>query len=173
MDDHSSVSNSTDEPLIAKITGFLVSIDLEVGVATSLEDTFLPGISVQNGIMMIDEMRLLYPGDLLHEAGHLAMLPPSLRNSAGGNMGNDGGFEMAAVAWSYAAAIHLGIPASVVFHNAGYRGGSEALLQNFAAGRYIGVSLLEWAGLTATGGRAKAQGVDPYPSMLSWLREEL
>jgi hypothetical protein len=99
------------------------------------------------------------------------MLAPSQLICAGDNMDDDGGLEMAAIAWSYAASIQLGLPASVVFHEAGYRGGSEALLENFAAGRYIGVPLLEWAGMTATGERAEARGVQPYPSMLAWLRE--
>lgn len=171
IEEHIAWSNTFCDPLVARIAGFLVSVGLKVGVATGLRHTFLPGISVQNGIMMIDEAGLFYPGDLLHEAGHLAMFPPSQRICAGDDMGDDGGLEMAAIAWSYAAAIHLDLPASVVFHEAGYRGGSGALVENFEAGRYIGVPLLEWAGLTATDERAKTQGVKPYPWMLSWLRE--
>ena len=54
------------------------------------------------------------------------MLPPSRRAHANENMGDDGGLEMAAIAWSYAAAIHLEIPPAVVFHEAGYRGGSKS-----------------------------------------------
>jgi len=63
-------------------------------------------------VAMIDEARLLYPGDPLHGAGHLAM-PHS-----NGNMGDDADLKMAAIAWSYAAAIPLGVPA-VLFHEAG------------------------------------------------------
>jgi hypothetical protein len=160
------------DPLVARIMEFLASIGLEVDLANSPENTFLPGIHVRNGILTVDETKLLYPGDLLHEAGHLAMLPPSQRPYAHGNMGDSGGLEMSALAWSYAAAIHLGIPPAVVFHEAGYRGGSQSILENFAAGHYVGVPMLEWAGLTAGEKRAKALGIHPYPAMLSWLRQE-
>jgi hypothetical protein len=172
MNDHVPALPTIRDPLVAKIAGFLVGIGLQVEVAAAPGETFLPGIRIQSGKVMIDEQRLLYPGDLLHEAGHLAMLPPSRRDHADGNMGDSGGIEMAAIAWSYAAAIHLGLSPEVVFHEAGYRGGSQAILENFAAGRYIGVPMLEWAELTATGKRAEALGVQAYPAMLRWLREE-
>jgi len=160
------------DPLIARIAEFLGGIGLNVEIAGGLGQTFLPGITTKNGILSIDESRLLYPGDLLHEAGHLAMLPPQDRMRADGNMGDDGGMEMSAIAWSYAAAAHLGISPAVVFHESGYRGGSQALLENFAAGRFIGVPLLEWAGLTVGEHRAKTLGVPAYPAMLRWLRPE-
>ena len=149
MDDPVPAPSKIRDPLVARITGFLVIIGLPVSFAAGLEHAFLPGIAIQNGTLMIDEAKLLYPGDLLHEAGRLAMLPPSQRAHAGGNMADsniqdDGGLEMAAIAWSYAAALHLGIPPAVVFHEAGYRGGSKAILENFAAGRYIGVPM--WSG---------------------------
>src|ERR1700690_1026720 len=172
MNDPAAALSTIRDPLVARIAGFLVTIGLQVRVAAGLEHEFLPGLGIQNGILTIDEPSLLYPGDLLHEAGHLAMLPPSQRAQAGANMGGGGGREMAAIAWSYAAAIHLAIPLEIVFHEAGYRGGAQAILENFAAGRYIGVPMLEWATLTATGKNAQALGVPPYPAMLRWLREE-
>jgi hypothetical protein len=172
MNDGTTPLSTIHDPLVAKLTEFLVSIGLPVALAALPERTFLPGIAVHSGVLTIDESNLLYPGDLLHEAGHLAMLPPGQRTQAVGHLGDDGGLEMAALAWSYAAAMHLGVPPEVVFHEAGYKGGSCALLDNFAAGRYIGVPMLEWAGLTAGEKRAQALGILPYPSMLRWLRED-
>ena len=160
------------DPLVAKMAEFLGTIGLPVGLASLPERTFLPGIAICRGILTIDEPNLRYPGDLLHEAGHLAMLPPGERVEADGHMGDDGGLEMAALAWSYAAALHLGVPPEVVFHEAGYRGGASSLLDNFAAGRYVGVPMLEWVGLTAGEKRAHALGIQPYPYMLRWLRED-
>jgi hypothetical protein len=145
-----------------RIVGFLQSAGLAVRLDCIAFDTFLPGVTVVLGVLVVDEERLLYPGDLLHEAGHLAMLTPEERAEAGGDMGDDGGMEMAAIAWSYAAAVHLGIEATVLFHTGGYRGGAEALAANFAAGRYVGVPMLEWAGLTTC---------DTYPRMSGWARE--
>ena len=34
-----------------------------------------------------------------------------------------------AIAWSYAAALEIGIPPEIVFHPDGYRGASESMLQ--------------------------------------------
>jgi hypothetical protein len=169
-----SESDTMQNPLVAKIWGFLVNIGLEIKFASIPGSTFLPGIHAQMGILTIDETKLLYPGDLLHEAGHLAMLPPGPRARVDGKVDDGGGgsLEMGAIAWSYAAALHLGLPPEVVFHEAGYRGGSQALLDNFAAGRYVGVPILEWAGLAATGKRAETLGIKPYPAMLRWLRGE-
>ena len=145
----------------ARILEFLKDIGLVVRIG-ELGPTFLPGIAIERGGLVLDEARLLYPGDLLHEAGPLAVLPPVTRAAIDGDAGDDAGYEMAAMAWSYAAALHLNIDPAVVFHNHGYRGASQSLLENFAAGRSIGVPLLEWAGLTT---------ISIFPSMNRWLRE--
>jgi hypothetical protein len=79
--------------------------------------------------------------------------------------------ETAVFPWSYAAALHLGLDPAVVFHAGGYRGKAEGLLRTYGLGVYPGVHLLEAAGMTATGPRAEARGVPPYPHMLRWLRE--
>ncbi len=162
--------NTCRDPQVAKVLEFLTSIGLQVTLSPVSNAAFLPGIDIQNGALIIDESKLRYPGDLLHEAGHLAMLPPAERAQVNSDAGDNGGIEMAAIAWSYAAALHLRLPPEFVFHKDGYRGGSDAIIENFAAGRYIGVPLLEWAGLTVTGKRAQLLGVEPYPAMLQWLR---
>jgi hypothetical protein len=138
------------------------------------DEAFLPGIRVDRGALLVDESQLSYPGDLLHEAGHIAMTPPELRPSLSGAIDVPGldmaELEVAAVAWSYAAALALGIDPAEVFHAAGYRGRSAGLLATFRAGVYPGAHLLEAAGLTATGPQAQARGVPPYPHMLRLLR---
>jgi Na+/H+ antiporter NhaD/arsenite permease-like protein len=79
--------------------------------------------------------------------------------------------EAHAIAWSYAAIIHLGLDPKVVFHEGGYGVESEKLLFNFSLGVYIGVNGLQDAGLTAFGVKAIELGVPPYPHMLKWLRD--
>lgn len=115
----------------------------------------------------------MYPGDLLHEAGHLALLEPGEKWVTEGSMGDNGGYEMGAIAWSYAAAVHLGLAPDVVFHDSGYRGPAEAIRENFAAGRYLGVPILQWLGLAVDTKTAPTLGVEPYPAMIRWLREEV
>jgi hypothetical protein len=151
-----------------KIVAFLAEIGIEV-VRTELhQQTFMPGVMADRAAILIDESRLLYPGDLLHEAGHLAVIPPEKRKRVQGNMG-DRGEEMMAIAWSYAASVHLALEPSVVFHDGGYRGWSKAFIENFTNGRYVGVPMLQWIGLTADNKRAKEMGVEPYPYMIKWL----
>lgn len=157
------------------VSAFLRGIGLEVIAADVGDDTFLPGIATRDGRLVVDVDRLTYPGDLLHEAGHLAVLEPAARRRFGSE-GGDAGLDMQrvelrAIAWSYAAAVRLGLDAGVVFHDGGYRGHAEALRRTFAAGVYPGASALEEVGLTVTGERAKAAGVAPYPNMVRWLRE--
>ena len=159
----------------ARITAFLEEIGIGVVPASLAPDEgFLPGIRLWRGELIVDESRLAYPGDLLHEAGHIAVAPPSLRAELSGSVDlpsvDMGALEVAAVAWSYAAALAIGLDPAVVFHAGGYRGRSAGLLATYGAGVYPGANLLEEAGMTATGPRAEALGVQPYPHMLRWLQ---
>jgi hypothetical protein len=166
MDTLAEFKNSTT----ALIGRFLESIGLRVRAGEVPEGSILPGIRMESGGMVVDEERLLYPGDLLHEAGHLAVLTSEQRAGQGPEAGNDLGNEIGAMCWSYAAAMYLQIDPAVVFHPFGYRGASESHLENFREGRYPGLPLLQWMGMTADEKRARELGVKPYPHMLRWLR---
>lgn len=136
--------------------------------------SFLPGLQLDNGILIIDTEKLLHPGDILHEAGHLATANPTIRETMSDtlpdcDMHQSG--EMMAVAWSYAACIYIGISPEIVFHEHGYRGGSKNLLRNFAAGCYIALPMLEWANMAYDKKKAAQLNVQPYPHMQKWLRE--
>ncbi|MDQ3804087.1 MAG: hypothetical protein M3416_09690 [Acidobacteriota bacterium] len=162
--------------MTSRIADFLDAIGIEVVPARLEGETFLPGILVSGGKLLVDEEKLTYPGDLLHEAGHLAVVPGSLRAGLGGVV-NVPGMDMAAVevlavAWSYAAARHLDIDLRVVFHEGGYKGKSEGLVFTFGVGVYPGASGLQEAGMTAASGDlARRLGVPAYPHMLKWLRD--
>jgi hypothetical protein len=146
-----------------KIAQFLVSIGIEVIPSVLEGECFLPGIRVAHGKLLVDEAKLAWPGDLLHEAGHLAVAPADARD----RMSDDGAesgidmdaLEMPATAWAYAAVLHLGIGPSVLFHAGGYRGRSEGLLRTYALGGFPGAGpLVEW-GMT-----------ERYPLLTRWLR---
>jgi hypothetical protein len=153
------------------ICKFLSEIGLPVRFAEIDHLTFLPGIHMRSGGLMVDRARLLYPGDLLHEAGHLALMEPARRVEIDGNAGDDVGEEVGAIAWSYAAALHMGLDPRVVFHPDGYKGGANSILENFVEGRYIGVPMLQWKGLSLEPHIARQRGLEPYPHMLRWLCE--
>jgi hypothetical protein len=165
------MTNNPNIALTHGIMDFLHEIGLEITKTDLSQKTFLPGISVDRGAILLDEAKLLYPGDLLHEAGHLAVIAPEKRKRVQADVGNKAAEEMMAIAWSYAALVHLGLEPSVVFHEGGYRGGSESLIENFTNGRYIGVPMLEWIGLTADKKRAVEIGIKPYPHMIKWMLE--
>ncbi len=170
-------TTATDTNVMEKMIDFVKSIGLPVHFAKLDEPTFLPGITLQNGGIVIDREKLLYPGDILHEAGHLAVMPPEIRANMNGDL-NDGeenhdllvGGEMMAIAWSYAACLHLNIDPLIVFHENGYKGGGANLVDNFNNGNYIATATLQWAGLCNEPKRIKEPGKIYYPQMLKWLR---
>ncbi len=168
------------EPIFADqrtaiIADFLGSIGIEVEPRDLPTETFLPGIAVERGRLLVDERRLSYPGDLLHEAAHIALMPAAVRSVLGGSVEAPGvnleDIEHAAVTWSYAAALAVGIDPAEVFHGGGYAGRSEGILRTFSVGVYPGIRLLEDARLTAGRRLARELGVPPFPHMLRWLRE--
>jgi hypothetical protein len=148
-----------------RIVPFLQEIGISV-TAADLPASFLPGLTIEAGGLLVDESRLEYPGDLLHEAGHIAVAPSSARPSMSGSLDDVPGLdtaalEWAAIPWSYAAALEIGIDPGIVFHDGGYHGHSAGLLSNFRLGVPIGVHLLVDAGMTSA---------DDFPKMLTWLR---
>jgi hypothetical protein len=156
------------DPLTDQLAGFIRSIGIDVQAATLHDPTLLPGLDIRNGAVLVDATRLAYPGDLLHEAGHVAVADPVQRKQP--TLSPTGGDEMATLAWSFAAARHLGVALEILFHPDGYKGGSASLIENFSAGHYVGVPLLQYYGMTVEPRRAAERGVAPFPHMLRWLR---
>jgi len=161
-----------DRPVIDTIIDFVTSIGLEIVKRPINQDTFLPGLLLESGKIIIDTDKLLHPGDILHEAGHLAACDAEARKTIGSPLPEymDGGYEMMALAWSYAACLHIGLSASVVFHNGGYKGEGEHLLQTFVNGSYIGLPMLQYRGMAYDNQMSAQMGILPYPAMVRWLR---
>ena len=158
--------HGTSVGAVARIAAFLRGIGIEVEPADLGDGKFLPGVAVDRGRLLVDEARLTWPGDLLHEAAHVAVAPPEARPHMTGDVAVEGvdmdRLEKAAIPWSYAAALAIGIDPAIVLHEGGYRGKSEGLLRTFGFGVYPGANLLVDAGMTTP---------ELYPRMLRWLRE--
>ena len=152
------------------ILDFLNEIGITIAHAPLDDRTFLPGIDVVNGGLVVDLAKLKYPGDLLHEAAHLAVAPAELRPSLNGEVNIPGTdppvLELAAMLWSYAACVHLHIDPHVVFHEHGYHGQAGALIRTFEFGVFPGVKVLVEAGMTKDTSDGMA-----FPEMTAWLRE--
>jgi hypothetical protein len=154
----------------------IVSFLREVVGLTVIEEslsgeTFLPGLTLRGAALVYDPNRLRYPGDLLHEAGHLAVIPSAVRESSDPQLIQQAldDAEVAAIAWSYAAACYLGLPIALLFHADGYKGRSESLQLSFSMGIFPGLPQLEALGLSVSPRNAAALNVAPYPAMQRWI----
>jgi hypothetical protein len=152
---------------------FLNSIGIETVFKNIDYESFLPGISIEDGVIVIDKEKFKYPGDILHEAGHIAVVPLDERvtlnaQSIEKRSGRESE-EMMAIAWSYAACLHLNIDPYFVFHENGYKGGGNYIADQFNAKQYFGVPMLQWIGLCVDEKNAANLHVDPYPKMIKWV----
>lgn len=154
-----------DQRMLKTIIDFLSSINIKVVEKELTDDTFLPGLSLLGDSILVDYEKLKYPGDLLHEAGHIATTEESRRSLIGTPEMEEGwpsdGDELATILWSYAASIHLGLHLEIVFHPNGYKNDAEWLIEQFNTGNYLGLPLLEWMGLCSQ---------EEFPTMKKWLR---
>lgn len=157
------------------IRTFLISIGIAVEERALSSGTFLPGLELGPNCVYVDPEQLAYPGDLLHEAGHLAVTTAAQRQAIGTPDLEEpfptDGEELGAVLWSYAAAVHIGLPLEVLFHPNGYKDQSAWLIDSFRSGNYIGLPFLEWAGLTLGRERAATAGKEAFPAMVKWIRD--
>lgn len=120
-------------------------------------------------MLFIDLEQLENIGDILHEAGHIAVTTYSKRASldqeAMANNKEIAGDELVAMLWSYAVAIHLEIPAEVVFHENGYKGKSKWILQQYRQNEFIGLPLLQWMQMAYL-----PEDGPEFPKMKVWTR---
>ncbi len=157
------------------ILAFIAGIGLPIVEAALPDDTFLPGIALRAGGLYVDPEKLLWPGDLLHEAGHLAVLPAVVRVTANDDLVDATDIEHAgeieAMAWAYAAAMAIGLPLNALIHEGGYKGRSLEVLSMYGYGIYPGLRGLCETGMTSSSGFVAEPGAVQYPRMLKWLRD--
>jgi hypothetical protein len=125
-------------------------------------------MTIVGGVLVYDPECDFASGDLLHEAGHIAVASPEQRLID--PFESNGGDEMAAIAWSWAAAQHIGVAPDVLFHANGYKGDGAWLIETFSDGHFIGLPLLQLYGMTIEPKHAKPGGAKAYPHMLRWVR---
>jgi len=160
--------------LFEKSIEFLHTIGIETTFRKIGKNSFLPGLLIHKGTIIIDKDALENPGDILHEAGHIAVVPGIDRSGLSErNIITRKDREMEeimAIAWSYAACIYLLIDPFFVFHEQGYRGGRDYITDSCRLKSYIGLSMLEKIGLTLNEKKANRLNIPSYPHMIKWLR---
>jgi hypothetical protein len=163
------------------------------------QDGFLPGIQIVNGEMLIDPDRLAGSGDVLHEAGHIVIVPSRWRSELGNDViesldavvatdpdaADDFQLqtsikmsEFMAQAWSYAALKDLGLPPECVFFPGSYKYHPDMKPHPMAtwveSGTHFGIMALSQVGMTGGLGLFEppgANGLEPFPKMAKWLQD--
>jgi hypothetical protein len=156
------------DPLVTQLADFVTLVGIEVHPCSIDWKTQFPGLDIRSGAVLVDESQLIHPGNILHEAGHIAVHDPARRKES--KFSPSKGEELGALAWSYAAVVHLDHKSELVFYPGSFHGWDIALNENFAEGRYVGVPLLHRYGMAVEPRLAPGLGVEPYPHMLRWLR---
>lgn len=125
-------------------------------------------------MIIIDKDSIEQPGDILHEGGHIAVVPAADRSKLSEapmiRRKDREAEEMMAIAWSYAACMYLEIDPFFVFHEQGYRGGSQYITESCENKSYPGLLMLQGIGMTADTHSAKRLSLAAYPDMIRWLR---
>lgn len=175
----------------ARVTAFLQDLGFEVRLDAKVEG-FLAGVEIADGVLCVESSADDLAGELLHEAGHLAIIPSLFRSSANGDLsvvskamgewidnhiaevGPDDPMvrailqcgECEAVAWSYAAATAIGIDTRIPFFR-GFEGDGLALHDQVASGHHFGVHRLTAGGMTDL---PRPHSATPFPNMKRWCQ---
>lgn len=176
-----------------RILDFVRSIGLQVEIGPFGPDGFLPGVDIKAGVLHIDPEHLYVSGDLLHEAGHIAVVPSRWRPMLGTNLETslrealgDTDDPMARIAldhteplattWAYAAVKALELPVETLFYAGGYRM-TEAqrthFVASFEAGNNFGILHMAKLGMTGPCGimsMMHSNDLPPFPIMTRWLQ---
>lgn len=173
---------------------FVRSIGVPVSLVRNV-DGFLPAIRIETGGLLVDVDRC-YPGDVFHEAGHLATIPAQFRALATGELSvvqqamdewlqahPDGLLsdpedavcrqilqcgEAEATAWQYAAAHAVGLPQAWLFSPGAYDGEDDMVLFGLRTNSYLGINGLQAARWTVARRSSTIDG-PVYPEMCQWL----
>jgi hypothetical protein len=188
------------DPRLDRILAFVDGLGLKAEIGAVPADAFLGGVRIDAGALVVQPENLLTPGDILHEAGHLAVIPARHRaavhddvdacvagilagcseNDLAGDpalagLTNMGG-EWQAIAWSYAACVHLDLPLETVFCPGAYGVGPEqspmAMAQQCAWGFFPGIHRLVQTGMTAHPRGPLHPEAPPggFPEMRFWVQ---
>ncbi len=170
---------------IARTIEFVRSVGLDVRVAKGPIRGFIRHVRIEQGVLLIDDK--CAASALLHEAGHLAIIPGDFRHLASSNVSKAirVGFEAAnaagldaipdepmicammqtsdpeATAWAFAAGRAIGVPDDQIILDREYGGDGRMQRVMLAGGHHLGIHGLQHAGMCR---------VRQYPEMIRWLQ---
>ena len=190
-----SADSAQRQAWAAQCAEFVRSIGIPVTFVEQPAGGFLPHVRVCQGGLRVDPAHA-YPGDILHEAAHVAVVPAKFRALADGDLREvnramqewlethgDGlstypedplcrailqADEQEATAWQFAAAQHIGLPDRWLFPPGSYEGNGPELLQQLKGNAHMGIHGLQAANWTAVRA-SSAMGRPVFPKLARWL----
>lgn len=168
---------------------FLSDIGLPVAVERGARG-FIEGVELRDGGLRVDPMASV--SNVLHEAGHLAIVPSKFRHYLSGNIAH--GLQQAfeemeehglpgddplyrkmlqtgdteATAWAWAAGKALNIPEELIIRDEDYDGTDESLRLGLSLGAYLGIHGIANADFCTP--RRSHRGLPVYPQLAFWLQ---
>jgi hypothetical protein len=176
---------------LLRVVSFLRGVGIPCVIVPGAKG-FMPGVRIHQGGLQIAPEAVL--GDVLHEAGHLAVLPGRFRRLANDDVSAvqklmmdtvdftnpDVGEARAALqsgdaeatAWAWAAGEYLQLDPAQVVRNRHYGGTGRDMRMALQARAYLGIHGLASAGFCVTrpGPLEKAKGLPAYPRLAMWVQ---
>lgn len=177
---------------LEQVKAFLRQIGLEV-VDTPGASGFVPGVRVIGGVLHVDDS--CRPSALLHEAGHVSIMPGQFRrflddDLRGGikrmfavirKLGLDPDAPLGraagqcsdpeATAWAWAAGLAVGLAPESIIMDDEYQNDGAGIRQMLMARQYCGINGLRHAGLCKHGFMVSPEV--RYPNMTVWVQPHL
>jgi len=173
------------------VANWLRSIGLKVAFSPDPLEGFLPNVLISDGGLVYDAS--CHVSDLLHDAGHLAIIPACVRGMIQGQNVDEwipaiverfpfpdrhpdhpfsrallNADDCAVTAWAWAAGRHLGLSDVEILHH-GYQDDVESVRAMLTANAYCGIHSLAHAGFCATSARHPT--LPKYPQLRMWLQD--
>lgn len=168
---------------ITKAANFVASLGISIEIVPGVSG-FLPGIRIVDGGLEYDP-NVTSSADILHEAGHLAVLPARYRADAQSDIDDmiSGMLDHAsqhytidspelraamqsgeceATAWAFAAGKHLGLSPTETIEPNGYEGDGLGVHRNLELKAYLGINGLIHGGM--------CQSRREFPTLTRWLQ---
>lgn len=180
-------------PHAEKAMAFLSSIGLDVKVVPGASG-FIQFIDIVNGGLCVDPKAPA--SGILHDAGHLAIVPSQFRAFLSGNLyaglrrifeevdlsglETDSPLQRAllqigdpeATAWAWAAGRSLGIPDELIIQDNEYNDGGADVRVQLAYRGYLGINGLSHAGFCVVR-KTPYRDLPAYPELAFWLQPTL
>lgn len=168
-----------------EIIAFLNEIGIKTSRGNVPSNSFMPNIAIQDGSIIYNKDATL--GDLLHEAGHLAIIPKKYRPMCQGDMDESmrAIFDKAeiagemipdstiycaliqssdpeATAWAWSAGRHIGIEPQDIIADYLYEGTGADVRLMLSLNCYLGINGLRAAGMLTS--------VKSFPHLTQWTQ---